>query len=116
MPKMAAHTRTADQIVELLNSKDYKIRSILTRYVFVICGESGKSRIWSVDLANEKLPKGEHIAASIGVHGCDDANVAEDFIHKDASDYKGAKHVAYTILNRNVGDQMAERGWPVVFM
>jgi hypothetical protein len=117
MPNIIEHKKAADQIIELLNSGRYKVRSlILSRPVFVICGESGKARTWSVDLANEKLPNGEQIAASIGVYGCDDVNVAEHFIDNDCSVYKGARHIAYTVRNRHVGDQLAERGLPVVFM
>jgi hypothetical protein len=117
MPNIVEHNKAADQIVELLNSGQYKLWALVfSRPVFVLCGDSGKAKAWPVLLANERLPKGQQIAVSRDLYECSDVDVAEQFLNNDATRYEGAMHIAYTVLNRHVGQQLAEGNWHVVFM
>ena len=111
------YEKTAYKILDLINSPQFKARTLILKPQFIICGISGSGKTYAIELANEKLPDNEKIAESTDILFCSDAESAEEVILKDDSRYEEAKYIAYSTVRRDVGENLASKWYlPVIFV
>lgn len=120
LPNNKRYEETASKIVNLVTSSKQKVLHLITgQSVIVICGLSGSGKTSSIELANQSLPEDEQIAESTALLCCQDADAAVRALRADEKySYEGAKHVAYSIVRRSVGEELVrqEGGPPVIFI
>lgn len=105
----AQYEKVVEKILSLLNSPEYKLKSVLLeRNFFVLCGASGSGKTISIELVNERLPEGEQIAESLDILYCRDAGEIDHILAGGESSYEGCKYVAYSIVNKEVGRILAD--------
>lgn len=114
----AHYEKTVGKILDLLNSPEYKLKSVLLeRNFFVLCGASGAGKTISIELVNERLPEGEKIAESLDILYCRGAGEVERILDGGESSYEGCKYVAYSIVNKEIGRILADsKACEVIFI
>lgn len=111
------YQQTISKIIDVVNSPQYKaLNLITTRPVFVLCGVSGSGKSLSIELANAKLPDDEQIAESNALLWCANSDEAYRILLADDSRYQGAKHIAYSIVRKNIGIELSERFCTVIYV
>lgn len=106
-----------NEVIELLSNKSRKVRQLLgCGSFFVICGVSGSGKTTVIKMANLRLPEREKIAESLDILFNKDIDAAIQILNDDNYSYEGAKHVAYSIVRKDMGESLMKRGVSVVFM
>lgn len=79
---------------------------------FVICGASGSGKTRSIEMANRRLNADVSIDAFVeccDFCSCDDVEIIEQAMQKDGAHYRGHSYIAYSIMDKEMGELLAER-------